>query len=262
MTTPFDPARAAALLADAMTSGTFITEIPEAQRPRTIAEGYDVQDHLAVELTNADALRDTTAGWKLGLGSVNAMNGAGIDRPLMGRVFQGRLHDNDVVVAAPDGATVLIEIELAVTLSRDIAPSDQVTNPLDAVASANLVSEIVLSRFVDRTIVGLPSVAADSVGFHALVIGPEIDLGQAVDISASLAVTVDGEHACGGLTGDDAVDPASMMAYLMAHARERGITLRKGEIITTGAMNKPFDAVVPCAVEARTQAGTVRYRLG
>ena len=262
MTTPFDPAPAAEIVAAAMTNGTLIAEFPETLRPSTIPEGYDVQDFLTVELTSNGTIADAPAGWKLGLGSVNAMEGAGIDRPLMGRVFEKRLFDNDASVPAANGAEALIEIELAVRLSRDVAPSDAISNPLDVVASAYLVSEVVISRFVDRTIVGLPSVAADSVGFHALVVGPEIELSKAVDIASSLAVTIDGELACGGLTGDAAVDPATMLSYLMAHARERGITLKQGEIITTGAMNKPHEVQVPCSLEARTLAGTVSYELG
>ena len=262
MTTPYDPAPAAEFLAAAMTGNALIAEIPELQRPGTISEGYDVQDFLADELTRNGTLADAPAGWKLGLGSVNAMKGAGIDRPLMGRVFEKRLFGNDANVPATDGLEALVEIELAVRLSRDVAPSDDVANPLDIVAVSYLVSEVVLSRFADRTVVGLPSFAADSVGFHALVIGPEVALSQSVDITASLAVSVDGEPACGGLTGDDAVDPVTMLGFLIAHTQERGLTLKAGEIITTGSMNKPHEVRVPCTVEAKTLAGTVRYRLG
>lgn len=257
MTTPFDPAPAATFLANAMNDGSLVTEIPEAQRPGTITEGYDVQDQIAQGAT----LKDTTAGWKLGLGSANAMRGAKIERPLIGRVFSGRLHETGATIATPAGAPAMIEIEVAFTLSRDVAPGDQIANPLDVVAKANLVSEIVLSRFVDRTVVGLPSFAADSVGFHALVIGPEVTAAQIPAIAASMAVTLDGEPAVGGLSGDDAIDPVEMLGHLMAHARDRGITLKAGELVTTGTLSKPFNATAPATVKAQTEHGTVSFTL-
>ncbi len=261
MPASFDPAPAAALIVSAMNAGKRFDVIPEAQRPRTIAEGYDIQDRIAADSLKGGPLTDKAAGWKLGIGSKNAMQGAKLDRPLIGRVFAGRLHANDVAVDAPAGAIALLEIEIAFTLSRDVPPSETVANPLDVVGQANLVSEIVLSRFVDRTKVGLPSFAADSVGFHALVIGPKIEPGQVAEIARSLTVTMDGKPATSVLGGDDAIDPLVMMGYLMAHARERGITLRRGEIVTTGTLSKPFDAPVPAAIEANTAHGTVRYTL-
>lgn len=257
----FDPAPAAALLEKAMAGGPRLAELPAAARPGTIPEGYDIQDRIAADGLAGNPGAEKPAGWKLGLGSTNAMKGASLDRPLIGRVFAGRLHPSGSAIAAPAGATALIEIEVAFTLARDITPAETVARPLDVVAEAQLVSEIVISRFVDRRVVGLPSFAADSVGFHALVIGPKVRPEQIPAIARSVAVTLDGKAAATGLTGDDAIDPLTMLGYLMAHARDRGLTLRKGEIVTTGTLSKPFDAPIPSAVEARTEAGGVAFRL-
>jgi 2-keto-4-pentenoate hydratase len=254
----FDPTPAARILADAMNTGNRIPSLPENARPATIAQGYDIQDRVA---SDASGLKDKPAGWKLGLGSANAMKGAGLDRPLIGRVFSGRLTKNDADIAAPAGAKALIEIEIAFTLSRDVAPSEKIANPLDVVADTHLVSEIVLSRFVDRTVVGLPSFTADSVGFHALVIGPKVPPSSIAAIARSLSVTLDGTETATGLTGDNAIDPVVMLGALMAHARDRGITLRKGEIVTTGTLSKPFDAPVPSVIEARADGARVGFKL-
>ena len=258
MAITFDPAPAAKLLIGSMNSVERLREIPEAARPGSISEGYDVQDHIA---TSGSGLNDKTAGWKLGLGSPNAMKGAKLDRPLIGRVFKNRLHANPAAVSGPDGASAMIEIELAFTLARDIGPAEPAPQPLDIIARANLVSEVVLSRFIDRTVVGLPSFTADNVGFHALIIGPEVDPSRISEIAKSVSVTRDGEHVAGSLSGDDAIDPLAMVPHLLAHARDRGITLTKGEIITTGTLSKPFDVIIPSTIEARTSDGTVSYKL-
>lgn len=261
MASTFDSAPATALIASAMTGGPRLTELPEAQRPRSLAEGYDIQDRLAAEGAAGKAGREMPAGWKLGLGSRNGMKAANIDRPLIGRVFKGRLVPNGSEIACPAGSTGMIEIEIAVTLGRDVAPGDTLTNPMEAVESANLVSEIVLSRFVDRRVIGLPTFAADSVGFHALVIGPKVATSDMAAIANSVKVTLDGKEAAGTLTGDDAIDPVEMLGFLFAHARDRGITLKKGEIVTTGTLSKPFDAPLPSSIEARTAGGSVAFKL-
>ena len=59
----FDPRPAAAALADAWRTGRLLRELPAPIRPRTLTDGYDLQDRL-IELLDQPA-----AGWKLGLGS-------------------------------------------------------------------------------------------------------------------------------------------------------------------------------------------------
>jgi 2-keto-4-pentenoate hydratase len=257
MSVQYDAGPAAALLAKAMNTGARLEEIPAAQRPVSLAEGYDIQDLLAA----GGLVDDATAGWKLGLGSANGMRNAKIERPLIGRVYKSRLHESGSEIRCPTGATAMIEIEIAFWLGRDIAPTDTVADPLSAVDRAQLVSEVVLSRFIDRTTVGLPSFAADSVGFHALVIGPEVSPSDISSIAASVEVKYDGGADIGGLQGDDAIDPVEMLGYLMAHARDRNITLKKGELVTTGTLSKPFDAAVPSGIKATTSHGSLAYSL-
>ncbi len=261
MPSAFDPTPAAALLAEHMNSGTRLAELPEAVRPSSLAEGHDVQERIAALAGQDGGLADRVAGWKLGLGSANAMKGAQIDRPVIGRIFESRLHSNNAEIQAPAGTTGMIEIEIAFTFNRDIEPGETVDNPRDVIGAAHLVSEIVLSRYIDRTTVGLPSFVADNVGFHALVIGPEIAIGDIDAIAQSMAVSLDGEAVAGGLTGDDAIDPLAMVGVLIAHARDRGLAIAKGERVTTGTLSKPFDAPVPSRVEARTAKGPVGFRL-
>ena len=257
----FDPAPAAAILAGAMSTGHRIAALPEAQRPRTLAEGYDVQDRLALEASRGLNLADKPAGWKLGFGSTNAMKAAGLDRPVIGRVYASRLLQDGAKVRAPAGAQALIEIEIAFTLGRDVAPTDRIAQPLEAVAETHLVCEVVLSRFTDRRTVGLPSFAADSVGFHALVIGPKTQPSAIDAIARSMVVALDGQEAARGSSGDDAINPVTMLAALMAHARERQITLRKGEVVTTGTLSKPFDAPVPSTIDAHADGLSLRFTL-
>ena len=235
MNRPFDPVPAAALLVSHWRSGARLAELPAAVRPRDLNNGYDVQDRFVAETGEA------VSGWKLGVGSPAAMKSAGLNRPLIGRLFASRCHRSGDTARLPDSAPVTVEFEVAFILGRDIAPDDTLVAPLDVVSSTHAAFELVRSRFIDRRAVGWPSFVADNVGFEASILGDAIDPSRIGAVIDTVVVSVDGEEKAKALAGDDLTDPIKSLGYLMEHARERGVTLRKGDIVTTGAIGKPFD---------------------
>ena len=245
MNRPFDPTPAAELLADAWRSGALLTELPAAIRPRTIAEGYDVQDRLIA------VLGEPVAGWKLGAGSVAQKRQSGAGRSIAGRILRHRLYPSGATVPLPNNAPVTIEFEIAYVLGRDIEPEEKEFPVLDAVAEVRIAFELVRSRFVDRRAVGWPSFAADDAAFHALVLGETIDPARAAELADTLVVTIDGNEAARSLSGDDATDPATAFTDLVATARERGMRLPRGSIVSTGTVSKPFNVVAPAKISAR-----------
>lgn len=255
MAEAFSTAAAASLLAAAWRSGNQLDELPAAMRPRTLSEGYAVQDDLLARLG------ESSAGWKLGLGSPQAMRKAGIERPLAGRILKSHLHRSGDIVQLPNRAAVTIEFEIALTLARDILPGDVPIAPEDAVSAAHAAFELVLSRYVDRRAVGWPSFVADNSGFEASVIGGAVDPGRIGDIIGSVSVSADGEVRAGGLTGEELTDPFSSLAGLMAHARERGLILRKGEIVSAGALARPFDIAGEATIVARYLEAELRVQV-
>lgn len=250
----FDPAPSARVLAAAFRDGSLVAELPVSGRPTDLDQGYAVQELVA------QTIGDRAAGWKLGLGSANAMRAASLKSPVIGRVFGSRLKRSGETVNLPVNAPIMVEIEVAVVLSRDIAPGDKV-EARQCIASAHIASELVQSRFTDRKRVGLPSFVADSVGFAALIVGQTIDLAGLPGIVDGISVTVDGVECARGLKGDDAIDPVGMLEALIAHARARGLTLRKDEVVTTGTITKPFDIVNRlAAVVVRAPGVELDYR--
>ena len=261
MSPSFDPVPAARLLAGATNSRTQFAALPEASRPRTRAEGYDIQDRMAADAGASGGLTDAVAGWKLGLGSVNGMKGACLTRPVIGRVLKGRLYKDGDAIPVPSGLQALVEIEIAFTLGRDVAPTDTLANPLEAIADTHIACELVLSRFIDRKVVGLPSFVADSVGFHALVVGQKLDIKTIETVARTAAVSVDGKQTAGCQTGGDTIDAVWSLGQLMAHAAERGLTLRKGQIVTTGTITRPFDAPTPSRLVVTATGAGLRFSL-
>lgn len=252
----YDPAPAAALLADAWRHGRQIKELPADCRPATLAEGYDLQDSVTA------AMDDPPAGWKLGVGSPAGMRAGGLDRPLVGRLLRSRCHRSGDTVRLPDAAPTTVEFEIAFVLGRDVEPGQASAQPLDAVASAHAAFELVLSRFVDRRAVGWPSFVGDSVGFGAFVLGDEVALDAIDRVIETVRIDVDGIEQAQGLSADQLSYPIVSLGHLFDHARERGVTLRRGDIVTAGAVGKPFDvAARGVMLTARYASGEVQARL-
>ena len=237
---PATRASAASTLLQLWQDGRRLDAFSADLRPRTLSEGYDVQDAF-IAMTG-----DAVAGWKLGVGSPAAMRKAGTERALIGRLLGSRCTTVDFSAPAPivtiaAARAVTVEFEIALVLGCDVKPGDAPGNLMDTVAAAHVGIELVLSRFVDRRTVGQPSFAADNVGFEAYLCGAQIDPHRIAEVVASVEVQLDGVCAARGLYGDEAVDPLTALGHLFDHARERGITLRRGDIVTTGAAASPFD---------------------
>ena len=253
MNEAYDPVPAAHSLAAAWRSGAQLTELPGEIRPRTLAEGYAVQRRLIEEL------QEEPVGWKLGIASRNSMRKAGIERAVAGRVLASRYFRSGEVASVPRNVAVTVEFEVAFVLSRDIEPHAVPMPLMEAVIATRVTFELLRSRFIDHRAAGLPSFAADNGAFHALVVGPAIDSTQIGDVVRSVVVSVDGEEKSRAQSGDDLIDPFQSLAGLIAHAREYGITLRRGDIVSTGSLSRPFD-VAPgdAAIVARFLGSELR----
>ncbi len=241
MSGAFDPAPAAAMLAQAWRSGALLTELPAAVRPQTLAQGYDVQDRLMADLAQPQV------GWKLGVGSTIQKRQSGAGRSIAGRVLGSRLYRGGDTVPLPNPAPVTVEFEIAYVLGRDILPDEDDFAVMDAVAAVRVAFELVLSRFTDRRAVGWPSFAADNGAFQALILGEPIEREHVPALARSLLVSVDGREAAGSLCGEDATDPQTALSDLVATARERGMVLPKGSVVSTGTVSKPFTIAGPAA---------------
>ena len=246
----FDPAPAAATLAEAWRSGALLTELPPDLRPQTLAQGYDIQDRLVAGLGRP------VVGWKLGVGSAVQKRQSGVGRSIAGRVLGSHLYHGGDPVPLPNTAPVTVEFEIAYVLGRDVQPDESAFPVMDAVAEVRVAFELVLSRFTDRRAVGWPSFAADNAGFQALILGDRIDADRVPDLVRSLVVSADSQEAARSLSGDDATDPEAALADLVATARERGMVLPRGSIISTRTVSKPFNVTARSAEISARFLGT------
>jgi 2-keto-4-pentenoate hydratase len=231
----FDPKPAGSLIAQHWRAGTQFNEIPADIRPANIAQGYDVQDAAF------KAVGEKRAGWKVGNGSPNGQRAAKIDRPTAGQLPTSRIYTGGSTLKLPGTGPFTVEFEIGFYLSQDVTPETKITSIKDLVSATHVTFEFVLSRFVNRKVVGLASSVADSISFGALVVGDALDPERIDEASKGVRVLVDGVEKAVAVQGDDVSDPWEALEFLIEHAQARGITLKKGEIVSTGAVAKPFD---------------------
>jgi 2-keto-4-pentenoate hydratase len=256
MSEHFDPDAAAGILADAWRGGTLLTELPAPVRPATMAQGYDIQDRLI------ERLGEPTLGWKLGMGSYGQKRQSGVGRSIAGRLLASHVHRPGDTITLPNAAPVTVEFEIAYVLGRAILPNEGELALAEAIAETRVTFELVLSRFIDRRAVGWPSFAADNAGFHALVVGEPVDPACIPALVESLAVTLDGEAAARAVTGDDVTDPVAALTDLVSTARERGMVLPAGSIVSTGTVSRPFHVAATAAeVTARFLGQEFGFRM-
>ena len=250
----FDPGLAASILQDAWRSGSILPELPLTVRPRTMLQGYAVQDRLVAELGQ------TPVGWKLGMGSTLQKQQSGVGRSIAGRILKSYLYCDGGTVPLPNAAPVTVEFEIAYVLGRDILPDERPFPAIEAVREARVAFELVLSRYKDRRSVGWPNFAADNGAFQALVLGPSIEIASIPELSRGLIVELNGTEAARSLTGGDVTDPEGALDDLIAIAHERGMVLPAGSIISTGTVSKPFTMSGPAEVSASFLGERIGFR--
>lgn len=252
----FDPTPAAARLTAAWRAGTLLTELPEAERPRTPEEGYAIQAVLL------ERMGEPLAGWKIAGANPRALRGETGTTPLLGGLLPSVVVDSGAVLPVPAGAKLTIEVEIGVHFRRAANPAGEAFDPAAMIDQAMITIEAVCSRFVDRKAVGIPSFIADDAGFHALVRGELLPGASASALlGAEASLWRDGAQIGHALEGDNRTDPLIAMGHLWEVFARRGTAIPQGALITTGTLIVPVDTNTPGRYEGRVGDKAVRFSI-
>jgi 2-keto-4-pentenoate hydratase len=236
---------AAGFLAGLWRSGRQEADFPPGLKPSTLDAGYDIQDRFIA------GLGERVMGWKLGVGSQRQRVDTGIGRSVAGRVLGSRTFAPGDTVPLPGRAPVTVEFEIGFVLGQEIRPDATPADPMTAVSEARVTFELVRSRFVDRRVVGWPSFAADNGGFEALIVGAAVPMDRLAAVAESVVVLADGTERARCVTGADVTDPVTAFTGFVALARERGMVLPEGAIVSTGTVTTPFNIEGEATILAR-----------
>jgi 2-keto-4-pentenoate hydratase len=229
-------------LAEARRSGRKLAAYP-GPTPRNKAQAFAIQ-------TQAQAILGwTQMGWKIGCTSERAQRSLNTDAPFPGPLYrERRFRSGDEVPTDPTNARVT-EPEIAFTLARDLPErgSDYaVDEVLAAVASVHGSIEIVNPRLPKGFDDVVEWYIADGALNDAIVLGPAV---KPLERSEYSAIQV----ALGG--------PEIALTWLANELLRRGLSLREGDVVSTGVIAGVFASARGQRVEAvYDRLGTIEVR--
>jgi 2-keto-4-pentenoate hydratase len=207
------------------------------QKPQDLASAYAIQDS-AIELWP-----DDVAGWKIGLVAADLRDALGVDR-IAGPIFAQqvvRARDGETVdLAVLGGGFAAVEAEFVLKLGRDQDPAQRAWTAGEAaemIGAVHIGIELAGSPFAEINDHG-PAVTVSDFGNNAgLVVGAEIKDWRAIDWArASARTSIDANQVGEGNAAMLPGGPLAALAFLLTHCAERGRPLRKGQLVSSGAV--------------------------
>jgi 2-keto-4-pentenoate hydratase len=213
--------------------------------PATIADAYDIQEKYIALLRgeHGDAV-----GYKVGLTSAPMQAFCGIDHPIAGVVLAKRLHETAATVRRSDFGRLGLEFEIAVRIESDVPvartpyTAAMIRPHIDGVCAA---IELVDDRSADYANLDVLSLVADNSWNGGIVLSQFAT--QWPDLEGVLGrATKDGVAIGEGHGRDILGHPFNSVAWLATQLASRGVGLKAGEVVMTGAVMK---TVFPEAAE-------------
>ncbi|WP_439395637.1 2-keto-4-pentenoate hydratase [Bradyrhizobium sp. PMVTL-01] len=231
-------AAASRVLFEHWRDGTKLDALETKLRPQSRTEGYAVQAGLET------LSRGKLFGWKIAATSVSGQKHINVTGPLAGRIMSDTVIADGGTASMKGNAMRVGEPEFAFRMGRDLPPRATpyaVDEVLAAVGSFHPAIEIPDSRFTDFAGAGEAQLIADNACAHLFVLGAATSADwRAIDlVEERPQITLRGERYIGH--GKNVLgDPRVALAWLANELRGLGITLRAGEVVTTGTCHPPL----------------------
>ena len=225
-------------------SGQVLNALPEACCPLTTEQGYAAQAQLPAVSGR------TVVGWKIAATSANGQAHIHVGGPLAGRLLCGQVFNSGATVPSQGNRMRVAEPEFAFAMGQDLPPqSEPYTQQqvMAAVAALHPAIEVPDSRLEPFTAAGEAQLLADNACARHFVLGPAApDLWRTVDLSTyPVHARVDqGErsrYTREGNGGNVLGDPRIALTWLANQLSRLGITLQKGQVVTTGTCMVPLE---------------------
>lgn len=211
---------AAALIA-AHAGGPKLDAPPEALVPVDLDAVYALQDEILAQI-------GPVGGWKIaaGLG----------DPPLCSPIPANRYFAAADLIDGKHHRIFLAEIEIAVRLGADLAAGATTEAVEAAIASVHPAIELVGNPFTDRDAMPRNLQLGDLQSNGAVVVGTALDRSIIAGLhTLPVALELDGKPVHSVDKGASWAETLSAIAWLSGHAAARGLPLKMGQVIITGA---------------------------
>lgn len=207
-------------------------ELPADVAPRDLDEAYHIQMAVA-------RYRGITAGFKIGITSVEAQRATGATAPIVGRLAAQDIVWGSKRTVLGEQHLRIAEAEVVFEMGEDLpfarAPFSQ-EQIARSVSGAFAGIEICNSRFRDVDAVPLTDVVADNSNADLLVVGQRLS-DTDMESLANLPVTLmrAGRAAATGSTAKVLGHPLASLTWLANWLAGRGEGLKRGQLVATGS---------------------------
>jgi 2-keto-4-pentenoate hydratase len=235
--------RAADALWDADRSRTAIAPVREM-----LGTSTDIDVGYAVQQLNTDrsvAAGRKISGRKIGVTSVAVQQQIGVDQPDFGTLFADTEYGDGVDIPSTRLIQPRAEAEVALVLDRDLDDAPHgFAQIVRAVAFALPAIEVVDSR-IEEWRISIVDTVADNASCGLYVVGSRPVPLRRVDVrTVPMSMSIDGVEVSTGSGAACLGNPLHAARWLADTLCERGIPLRAGDVVMTGALGpmKPIAA--------------------
>lgn len=226
---------AAARLREADAARTAIPPVRDLLGTRT-----DIDAAYLVQQINTDrsiAAGRRVSGRKIGVTSKAIQQQVGVDQPDFGTLFADTEYGDGIEIEACRLIQPRAEAEVALVLDRDLAsPPHGFAQVIQAVAFALPAIEVVDSR-IEAWDISIVDTVADNASCGLYVVGSRPVPLSAFDArTVPMRMTLDGAEVSTGIGAACLGNPIHAARWLADTMCARGIPLRAGDVIMTGAL--------------------------
>ena len=231
-------AEAFRLLSDCFTSGKLIDCLPKQLRPKSYEQAYSIQ-------SKQDEFSTSRIGWKIAATSKAGQAHIGVNEPLIGRLNSKMLVKQGRPVSLWSNRMKVAEAEFVFKFEKNVSPRKKLyehDEVIDFISDLYLGLEFPNSRFNDFATVGFLSLIADNACAHQFMLGPLVpEIWRDMKLSS---------HSVKGIISDSKIyygtganvlgDPKKALLWFVNEASKYNITIKAGEIVTTGTCTIPM----------------------
>ena len=216
-----------------------IDALPDRLRPRSLAEGYAIQDAMA------GSAQQPVSGWKIAATSKAGQEHIGVTEPLSGRLFADFVLKSEARLPAEPLLMRVMEAEFAFRMGRALPPRAEdyrIAEVCAAVEALHLAIEVPDARFNKFDTIGPAQIVADDAFASWFVLGPRVSNWADIDLANQPARALkNGKIVAEGSGANALGDPRLALTWIANHLSKRGIGLKPADIITTGTCIKPAE---------------------
>lgn len=245
-------ASAAALLLENRARRQTIDNLPADIRPVDLSSSYAVQDEVVRQMLQNES--GQLAGYKIAATNKIAMELLKVEAPLFGRLLSSRVYNAPVRLPADRFRVRCLEPEFAFEMGEEVPRSAEayVAESIAKYVTAMRPSiEIVDHHFDDWSQVGGFVLAADNAIHGGWVTGePSRDWDVQQLASHPVQLFVNGSLQSSGTGAKVMGNPLNVLAWLANELPKFGLSLQRGDFVTTGVATDVYLAEAGDEIDA------------